>query len=340
MSLFGVGGIIASVSSGPLIDRFGPRSVILVSLLATSLLAAGMAFTNEATTIALLVLPIGTANQAVGPSVNAMISVTVAPTHRRYAFSLMYVAINAGFSLGPALGGFLVEHSFRLIFIGEALAMAAAAGICYATTQPIYVTGTAKAQPAGRMTDLLRDRLYVVFLLLNFAFVAVYTQTQTTLPVVMTSQGYSPAQYGLLLTINGGILVLMQVPLDRATAAVRLNTLMMIGGGYLGVGFLLHVWAFAWWWFALAAVIWSLGELFNMPPATTVASQLAPRHLLGRYMGMLSASFPIGSIMGSSLGGVALEHGGSTVLWVSCGLVGFVVVLGRSLLSGRLDQRL
>ena len=54
------------------------------------------------------------------PAASAMIADLTAPTQRSHAFALMYVSINLGFAIGPAVGGFIAEYSFQWLFFGDA----------------------------------------------------------------------------------------------------------------------------------------------------------------------------------------------------------------------------
>jgi MFS family permease len=344
VSLYGLGGVVAVLLSGPLIDRIGPRSVILWSLCLSAAVAALMAAVPNIVVIILMVPLLGASTQAVGPSVNVLATLVVSDADRRRAFALMYVALNAGFSLGPALGGFLAQLSYRLIFVGEALTMVAAAGICAATI-PGATTARTPDGPMGverrGVMFALTDRVFITFVGLNLLFIIVYVQNLTvTLPLVLSGAGFRPAQYGLLLTINGLMLVILQVPIDRALKRVQLSLLLVLGAGILGCGVILQAWAVSWGMYAACVAVWTLGELLNMPTANTVASHLAPPHLLGRYMGILAAGFPIAALIAPVTGGVMLQSVGASKLMIFSGGIALAAMMGRMATARRTEARL
>ena len=65
------------------------------------------------------------------------------------------------------------------------------------------------------MADVLRDRVFLSFVLLTFGFAVVFTQHLSTLPVQKDDDGLSPAQYGMVIALNGALIVLVTVPLTR-----------------------------------------------------------------------------------------------------------------------------
>ena len=66
------------------------------------------------------------------PAAAALITDLTPAGERIPAFALNRLAINAGFAAGPAVAGLLAEHSFFLLFLGDALTSVAFGVICLA----------------------------------------------------------------------------------------------------------------------------------------------------------------------------------------------------------------
>jgi MFS family permease len=167
LSLYGAGGVAAVLAAGPLIDRVGPNRVIVWSLGLCGGVSALTAVVFN-TVIILAMLPLlGAFTQVLNPAVNAFVAVAIPSSGRRQAFSVIYVERNAGFSLGPALGGLLVQHSYRLVFVGQGFAMALAAMTCAATLtkeSPALQRGESAAAGRGGLSTALRDVTFMMFL--------------------------------------------------------------------------------------------------------------------------------------------------------------------------------
>lgn len=372
VSLNGLGGLVASFVGGSLIDRIGARAVVLVSLGVAAVLCGVMAAFMAPAVVGTLLFLLGVSTQAQLPAINALAATIVPANRRRAAFSLIYVAINAGFSVGPIAGGLLVEQSFRFIFLGAAVTTAVALAVCARTIPRGFGAGPTPApvrlrpgsgpltrglrrgrlratrSPRRRLASygqegfgpVFRDRNFRTFALLNVVFLMVYLQSQSTLPIVLAQQGYSTPQYGALLFINGFGLVLFQLPADRLMRKVPADRLLVAASGVLAVGFLLNLWAVNWWWYAAAMFVWTVAELLSIPVSIAITSDIAPRELTGRYLGVFTAGFPIGALGGPIIGGWLLDVSGSTSLWIVCTAIALLTVFGRASNSAGLRARL
>lgn len=151
----------------------------------------------------------------------------------------------------------------------------------------------------------------------------VFMQSMSTLPIYLESlpTPIPPWQYGIIIAINGWMIVLLQIP---ATAwAVRQNrgALLVTTAVLVAVGFGMKGWAQTWPMFALAVAIWTLGEIINHPLSSPIVADLAPIEMRARYMGVFSMCFSGANMIGAPLGGLVLTTLGGWWLWMlSAGL--------------------
>jgi MFS family permease len=148
---------------------------------------------------------------------------------------------------------------------------------------------------------------------------------------VVRDLGVSTSLFGLILAINTVLIVLLDVPINAATAAWRHGRAFLLGCSLVGVGF--GALAFARTVPAIAAtvVVWTFGEIFVFASLNALASELAPEERRGEYMGVYQMAFSASFLIGPALGVFVLERAGATALWGGC----FVVAL----LSGALLAR-
>ncbi|GAA3653309.1 MFS transporter [Nocardioides ginsengisoli] len=341
VSLVGAGGLLAAATIGGLIDRIGPRRVVLAGLLANAVVCTVMATAPVPAVVAAMTLLLGYAAQAVGPAGYALIADVLEPPDLRRGYALYYVGVNAGFAIGPAVGGYLAARSFALVFWVEAASMLVAALAC-AVLVPPGVDAVRRPEPAGAGTSVrvvLRDRVFMLFVALHLLFIAVYLQAQVTLPVVLSHAGFATTDYALLLVLNGVLLMVLQMPLERVLRAWRQSVLLAVGAGLLALGYLGQVGAGTLTAYAVCVCLWTLGELLTMPTVAGVATLMAPPALRGRYLAVSSAVWPLATLVGPTLGGVTLEAAGPTGLWLGCAAVGAVGLLGRVAMVPSLDRR-
>ena len=116
-SAFLLANFAAQYPSGWLADRWGRKRIMVAGLLAQALLSLAYLFITDPTLFVALRFAEGVAGAAVLPSARALIADTVAPEQRGRAFGLFSAFFNAGFLIGPALGGLLANTGYASAFI-------------------------------------------------------------------------------------------------------------------------------------------------------------------------------------------------------------------------------
>jgi MFS family permease len=183
------------------------------------------------------------------------------------------------------------------------------------------------AAKPGSFAAVFRDRTFLFLVLMMGLEFVVYSQTTTTLPLVMTAQGYPTWKYSLILTLNGGMLCLLQVPAARLLTRQHRGLIFVCCLVLEGIGFGMQAFADYYWIYIVAAITWTLGELGSHPAAQSIVPDIAPVRLRGRYQGVYSMSWSIAMIVSPTLGGLVLNAWGPKVLWLMGGLILFVVSL-------------
>lgn len=121
MACLGTGGILAQLTGGHLADFLGRRITLIGSLWTGSAILVGLSFIGNPWLLLGGVTLFATVMEMYRPASSALMADHVPPARRAHAFGLMYVAINLGFAVGPALGGQLAKHSYSLLFYVDAL---------------------------------------------------------------------------------------------------------------------------------------------------------------------------------------------------------------------------
>ncbi len=225
------------------------------------------------------------------------------PRQRVRAFGLLFWAASVGFSFATVTAGILVEHGFGLLFWINAVASVVAALIVWRLV-PETRPPTSKQARRALLPVLVRDRLMVTMMALYVVYFALFLQTFTTLPLVMTADGHSAATYGAVLALNGIVIVVVQ-PLavrllagrDRGT--VLAVSMLLVGVGD-GLGAMVHSGAGQ----VGSILVWTLGEIGVAVMFGATFADLAPTDLRGRYMGAASSTWSIGAVLGPLVGSV------------------------------------
>jgi len=347
VALFGLGGAVASVTAGVLTDRLGRRPTMLAAQCSAAVCIAVLGFMERPVLIAALTFLVGLTSNASRPAVQAMLADVVAPADRVRAFALNYWAINLGFAVSSTAAGLIAQYSYHALFLGEAtmlLCCAAVVAVKLPETRPERDGGATAGQDGGgadaariSVGTVLRDKRFMAVVALNLLVALAFLQTFTALPISMGRAGFSSADFGTVIALNGLLIVVLQIPLTRliehrAPAGLLTLSSLLVGWG-------LGIQAFAGSTLALYVValcVWTLGEMINSPTQMGLVVRLSPLHGRGRYQGMFNLSFGVASLVGPLIGGVVIDRYGPPTLWGGTAVIGTLTAVGYGLLLRRL----
>lgn len=350
-SLYGLGGSAASVAGGVLADRIGRRPTLLVAQTSTAVMTLVLGLAHPAWAIAAAAAVLGFTSNASRPAVSAIMADVVRPEDRVRAFSLNYWAINIGFAVSAAAAGLIAAHGYLLLFVGDAGTTllcavvvftrvpetrpeAAGAPTASSTAAPASAAASAPA-PVG-LGAVLRDPVFMAFVGLTFLAGFVDGQGSIALPIVMGRQGFSPADYGLVVSLNGVLIVLLQIPITRIIQGRSRALMLSVAAVLTGCGFGLTAFAGGAWFYALTVTVWTAGEMLRVPPGMAIVAELSPVHARGRYQGVYSLAWSGASFLAPLSAGFLLASSGAGAVWLSCTLLGAVAAAGYVwLLRGR-----
>jgi MFS family permease len=246
---------------------------------------------------------------------------------------LNYWAVNLGFALAAIGAGFAAKASYLLLFVvdsGTTLITAVIGVILLTETRPAHPAGTpGKIKTPGGLGTVLRDRIFMGYLAISLGSVIVMMQHMSTLPIAMTADGLSAATYGWVIAVNGVLIVLGQLFVPKLIGGRDRSRVLAGATVIMGVGFGLVAFAHSAWFFALTVVIWTLGEMLQSPSNAATVAALSPATLRGRYQGLNSLSWSVGTALAPVLGGLTQQHLGNATLWIGCFLVCALVAAGH-----------
>ncbi|MET7287736.1 MFS transporter [Streptomyces sp. NPDC005573] len=339
-SLHGLGGVVSSLGGGVMADRLGRRPTILVAQVCTAGAVAALGFVHDPVAIAAVAFLVGLASNASRPAVQAMMADIVRPEDRVRAFSLNYWAINLGFAVSSMAAGFIAEFSYRAGFLIEA-GMTLVCAILVFLKLPESRPAPAAKGTGGDSVGLgtvLRDGRYMAVVGLSFLVALVFQQGSVGLPVAMGRAGFTPADYGLAVAVNGVLIVALQIPVTRFIEHRDPRRLLVVSSVLAGYGFGLTAFAGSVGVFALTVCVWTLAEIVNAPTQTGLVVRLSPVHGRGRYQGMYSLSWSAAALIAPLMSGTVIDHLGADWLWGLCAAVGTVAGVGYAVLMRGLPQ--
>ncbi|MEU3059204.1 MFS transporter [Streptomyces subrutilus] len=343
LAAHGAGAVAGILLGGWLVGRIGVRASIVSSMTANAALTAAFLYAASYPVMLLLAAGTGAASQVYRPASAELVSRLTGEERRVMVFAMYRLATNLGTTAAPLIGAALVAHSYALLFWAEA---AAALGVAVLGSRllPRDRPGPAAADQAGTATAagtgakagpggyraVLADRSFVLFLLAILGFSAVYTQYLSTLPLAVRERGLDIFVYGVLVAVNGLIVIACELVVTRTVQRwpARIATI----AGILAVGVGLAAYALPWGVAGLVAatVVWSVGEIIGSPTMTAYPALAAAPENRGRYLGASQAMFGVGSAVGPAAGVAAWALMGDAV-WLACGALAALAALAAFL---------
>jgi MFS family permease len=103
--------------------------------------------------------------------------------------------------------------------------------------------------------------------------------------------------------------------------------MMALGVFFYMIGFGMFGFVTAFWLFASAIVIITIGEMVIMPTASALAANFAPEEMRGRYMAVFGLSWALPATVGPSAAGLILDNFNPNLLWyLGAGICAFAVL--------------
>lgn len=333
--------VVTAPLAGPLIDRFGARTVATGAGIALAAGYAGLAFASSPGPAVVAASIAGAGNGALNPSQSTLVA-TLAPAALRHrATAVSRVAANVGAGIGGGMGGLVAAYGLPG-FVGLFLANAFTYLVYVCMLAAVVRDGGRPEPMTGGYRLVLRDRAFVHLAVTNVAIIAVGWGAFTWLvpPYAENDLDLSPRLIGLLLLANAATVAVAQMPIARLAESRRRSVMMALAAWLFVAACLLvvasgavaHVAALA--LFAAVALV-GIGECFHTTVLMPLVADLAPTGLRGRYMASMGLSWWIGLAIAPAFGAQLLEVSPAVAFLTAAGIA---VAAGASAL--RLERRL
>ncbi len=306
LSFYGFGSLAGVFLGGKLADKLGYYKVMYFSLLATGLVFFTIQFITEFYTLCLGIFTLTLVADTFRPSVWVALDDYSLPENRTRSVTLIRLAINLGFSAGPALGGLLIMFlSYRSLFWVDGITcVIAGLIIIFFLKQKTRVKNKSERDQAVNASPY-KDVNYLIFWLAMFFIGFTFMQFFSTLPLYYSqSLKLEEGEIGLLLAMNGLLIFVFEMPFVNALEKSKLDSLkIVIGGTFLLVLSFLVLNIGTWvGWAIVGVVLITFGEMFGFPFSNAYALDRSKRGNQGSYMAMYSMSFSMAHILGPNAG--------------------------------------
>lgn len=350
-------GLICTLASGSLVDRFGPRPVLMVGLGIVTVAIASLTLVDSLPSAVIVTTILAVGNAGYWAPQSALYARVTAREHRQDVFGLQFMVINLGLGLGGLVAATIVDVDRPQTFVVLYLIDAATSVIYLLLLATLRGVGVGPSrdedEPApadGGYRVVLRDRT-----LMSLALAAVvlltfgYGSMDVGLPTYATVIGGLPVStVAIAWAVNTAVIVVVQLAvlrLIRQRSRTRLAALVAV------------LWALAWVCIGVAIVfppltataviclgtaVFGLGEAIWSPIGPALVNDLAREDLRGRYNAVIGWTWNVSSAIGPAFAGVMLGAdlvvGWLGAIVLGCGVAGVLMLRLRRRLTPAQDR--
>jgi MFS family permease len=325
-------GTAASVTppTGALTDQYSAKAIVVAGSLASAVGYAGFAFVERPWQAFACSILGGAGVGAAGTANRTLVVRLVTPEQRPAAFALNRVGGNFGIGAGATLAGIIVAasqslRSFQFLYLADAFTFAAFALIVLAAVpSPRAEIVTATHANGTGFRAVARDRIFVTVIATNVVLVVVgHTFFSNILsPFAAAHTTVGPAAIGIVFLINTSFIVIAQIPAVRVVSRMRRTVGFAATSALFAVALLavlpatlIHSELAAASLLAGVAIVFAIAECVHILVLGPLVADMAPAHLLGRYLSLYSLTFTGSLALGPAIGGLLLGNSPDAIWW-------------------------
>ena len=322
MSIYGIGAVGGAFIGGKLTDRLGFHSIQLATLSGGGICFLVLGQMTTYPMICVFTFVLSLVNESFRPANFAAIAHYCREDNRTRSVSLNRLAINTGWALGGALGGFIAATNYHLLFWIDGGTNLAAALLLYLVLGP----GKAIVRPhpaipsamAQQVRSAYQDRPYLFMVLLTVMFAYCFFQLFTTQPVFYKEVLHLSEPFiGMIMALNGAIIGLFEMlivfHLENRRAYLYYTT---IGVLLCGFSFLmLNLFPGSGLLAISSMVAVSLGEMLSMSFLNAFWMGRSNSGNRGQYAALYTAAWSTAQVVGPGTGAQIAQHYGFRTLW-------------------------
>jgi len=313
--------LISIIFSGPagwLVDKIGPKKVIIVGLLCEGSAAAlwSIVTTRQEAIFVATMSSLGTL--MIWPPQTVMVTRISPEEHRQRIYGLNFMLFNFGLGLGGFFAASIVREndpsSFELLYRLDALSYFAYLFVIARLRGNFLSDGSERKSESGSYRDVIADRTFMKLAFAGLICITFgYASLQGGIAIFVTKfLELSPKWIGIVYGANTMAIFLLQGTVLRIiekrnkykvlewTGWIWATSWLFVGAASLFFGFWAGILV------ATSQVIFAIGEMIWSPTSPTIANELAPDELRGRYNAMMGMQWNVAGVIGPAIVGLML----------------------------------
>jgi MFS family permease len=320
MGAFGLGSILGGYIGGRLTDRFGSFYIQFSSLFTNGVFFIILGQMHALWQYAVCIFLLSSLGEAFRPANAAAIATYSNDSNRIRCYSLNRLAINLGWSIGPAVGGVLASVSYSYLFWADGLTCIAASFLLFVGLSPSKDDHKKKATPKVKpiSSSAYKDRPFLQGMFCLFLIGLVFFQLFSVIPVYYKTELHlNEASIGWILAMNGLLIAAIEMVLVYKLENRRSSLLYIATGSMLMAVAFLSLNAGKTATIAVVSmIIVTFGEMFLFPFLNNFWVKRSTETNRGQYAALYTMSFAAATVLAPTLATQLAALLGFSVLWV------------------------
>ena len=328
MVFFGIGSIVGTWLSGKLSDKIGFYKVMVFSLFASGIVFILLHYATTFEELCVGILVLTTIADMFRPAMLVCLKTVTTKEKRASAYSLTRAAVNLGFLFGPVLGGLIIMQSgYEYIFYadGATCILAIIVFMIFVREKQLPIkTAAERALPKNVL--VMKDKPFMLHLVICLITGILFFQIFTTLPLYHKEQfNMSEFDSGLLLSLNGLLLLLFELPIVNYVSRNKINNhrVIFIGLVLMATSFLFLL--YPWEGMLIPMMLFmTCGVMLTFPFANSFAMERSYEQREGKYMAAFTMSYSFAHILSAKTGMEIIQNSGYETNWIFMSILGVV----------------
>ena len=330
LSVYGLGSVAGSWIGGKLADKFGFYLVMVYSLFATGIMFILLQYLTTLISFCIGIFVVMVVADSFRPAMFVAMSAYSKPENKTRSVTLIRLAINLGFSAGPAVGGIIITTlGYSGLFWVDGITC------ILATILLVKVLHPKKTKPQDSIINenpesVFKDKPYWLFFVAMAIFGIIFLQYFSTIPLYYKDVHLlSELEIGLLMGMNGLFIFILEMPLIKwlENSTFTIIGLMVLGALLVGASFIVLIMTS---WIGIlifGMLLMTIGEMIVFPFSNAFAMQRAKRGKLGEYMALYTISFSVSHVFGHNAGMQMIDKIGFDNTWIVIAILSVICVI-------------
>jgi predicted MFS family arabinose efflux permease len=336
VAVYGIGSLAGAFIGGKISDRFGFYYTQFFALFCGGILFITLGQMQSYLSICVCTFFLSMVNESFRPANATAIAHYSTPQNRTQAFSIVRLAINLGWGIGGALGGFLASVNYHLLFWVDGITNICAALLLLWLLPKVSLSQQQNLNKSTiekvKVKPAYADKTFLYFIGLQVLFAVCFFQLFTTIPLYF-KDGLHINEFwiGILMAMNGIIIALFEMvivfKLEGRRPYLRLmaygTLIMAVSFFVLNLG-IIHGFVIA----ILSMVLITIAEMIAMPFMNSYYISRSTEGNRGQYAGYYTMAWSAAQVIGSTSGTQIAYAAGFTNLWWIIGGVCLITAFG------------